>query len=88
MHNYFLDNEYVGVNAIVAGWGTLQEEGKLSCLLQEVEVPVMSLQVCRNTSYSPRMISENMLCAGYLEGKKDSCQVIFVTINVCILKFN
>ncbi|XP_012215618.1 transmembrane protease serine 9-like [Linepithema humile] len=68
------DNEYVGVNAIAAGWGTLQEEGKPSCLLQEVEVPVMSLQACRNTSYSPRMISDNMLCAGYLEGKKDSCQ--------------
>ncbi|KAM0734720.1 Trypsin-7 [Formica fusca] len=69
-----LDNDYVGVNAIASGWGTLKEDGKPSCLLQEVEVPVMSLQACRNTSYSPRMISDNMLCAGYLEGKKDSCQ--------------
>ncbi|XP_014480349.1 PREDICTED: trypsin-1-like [Dinoponera quadriceps] len=69
-----LNNEYVGTNAIVSGWGTLQENGKPSCLLQEVEVPVMSLQACRNTSYSPRMISDNMLCAGYREGKKDSCQ--------------
>lgn len=75
MQNYFPDNEYVGVNAIASGWGTLKEDGKPSCLLQEVEVPVMSLQACRNTSYSPRMISDNMLCAGYLEGKKDSCQV-------------
>ncbi|XP_011878431.1 PREDICTED: uncharacterized protein LOC105567833 [Vollenhovia emeryi] len=69
-----LDNEYVGVKAIVSGWGTLKEDGKPSCILQEVEVPVMSLQTCRNTSYSPRMISDNMLCAGYLEGQKDSCQ--------------
>ncbi|KAL6422449.1 hypothetical protein ACFW04_010628 [Cataglyphis niger] len=69
-----LDNEYIGINAIASGWGTLKEDGKPSCLLQEVEVPVMSLQECRNTSYSPRMISDNMLCAGYLEGKKDSCQ--------------
>ncbi|EZA52935.1 hypothetical protein DMN91_000954 [Ooceraea biroi] len=69
-----LDNDYVGANAIASGWGTLQEDGKPSCLLQEVEVPVMSLQACRNTSYSPRMISDNMLCAGYLEGQKDSCQ--------------
>ncbi|KYN28215.1 Transmembrane protease serine 9, partial [Trachymyrmex cornetzi] len=69
-----LDNEYVETKAIVSGWGTLKEDGKPSCLLQEVEVPVMSLQACRNTSYSARMISENMLCAGYLEGQKDSCQ--------------
>ncbi|XP_032678014.1 trypsin-1-like [Odontomachus brunneus] len=69
-----LDNQYEGTKAIASGWGTLQEDGKPSCFLQEVEVPVMSLQACRNTSYSPRMISDNMLCAGYLEGKKDSCQ--------------
>ncbi|EFN86141.1 Ovochymase-2 [Harpegnathos saltator] len=69
-----LDTQYIGTNAIASGWGTLQEDGKPSCLLQEVEVPVMSLQECRNTSYSPRMISDNMLCAGYPEGKKDSCQ--------------
>lgn len=83
MQNYILDNEYVGVKAIVSGWGTLKEEGKPSCLLQEVEVPVMSLQACRNTSYSPRMISDNMLCAGYLEGQKDSCQVTLNVILVC-----
>ncbi|CAL7940154.1 unnamed protein product [Xylocopa violacea] len=68
------DKHYVGTKAIASGWGTLHEDGKPSCLLQEVEVPVMSLQDCRNTSYSPRMISDNMMCAGYLDGKKDSCQ--------------
>ncbi|XP_068990489.1 transmembrane protease serine 9 [Neodiprion pinetum] len=68
------DNQYVGTKAIAAGWGTLQEDGKPSCLLQEVEVPVMSLADCRNMSYNPRMISDNMLCAGYREGLKDSCQ--------------
>ncbi|KAK0091685.1 hypothetical protein PV326_002856, partial [Microctonus aethiopoides] len=68
------ENDYVHVKAIAAGWGTTREDGKPSCVLQEVEVPVMSLQECRNTSYSPRMISDNMLCAGYPDGKKDSCQ--------------
>lgn len=71
----FPDKQYVGTKAIASGWGTLYEDGKPSCLLQEVEVPVMSLQDCRNTSYSPRMISDNMMCAGYPDGKKDSCQV-------------
>jgi len=70
----------------VSGWGTLKEDGKPSCLLQEVEVPVMSLKACRNTSYSARMISENMLCAGYLEGQKDSCQVIFTYLYMCKLE--
>lgn len=73
--SWWTDNDYVGTKAIAAGWGTLQEDGKPSCLLQEVEVPVMSLSDCRNMSYNPRMISDNMLCAGYREGKMDSCQV-------------
>ncbi|XP_044019325.1 transmembrane protease serine 9-like [Aphidius gifuensis] len=68
------ENEYIGTKAIATGWGTLREDGKPTCLLQEVEVPVMSLQECRNTSYNSKMISDNMLCAGYKEGKKDSCQ--------------
>ncbi|XP_012288933.1 trypsin-1 [Orussus abietinus] len=68
------DNQYEGTKAIASGWGTMHEDGKPSCLLQEVEVPVMSLKDCRNTSYSPRMISDNMLCAGYPDGQKDSCQ--------------
>lgn len=73
---YFLDNLYVGAKAIASGWGTLQEDGKPSCVLQEVEVPVLSNDECRNTNYSAKMISDNMLCAGYpATGKKDSCQV-------------
>ncbi|XP_053605954.1 transmembrane protease serine 9-like [Plodia interpunctella] len=66
---------YVGVKALAAGWGTLTEEGKPSCTLQEVEVPVMSNQQCRSTKYTNNMITDNMLCAGYPDtGKKDSCQ--------------
>nr|CAI5866442.1 unnamed protein product [Callosobruchus analis] len=35
----------------------------------------MSNKDCRNTNYSSKMISDNMLCAGYPDtGKKDSCQ--------------
>ncbi|CAH0752052.1 unnamed protein product [Diatraea saccharalis] len=69
------DNLYVGVQALAAGWGSLTEEGKVSCTLQEVEVPVMSNQECRKTKYTASMISDNMLCAGYPQtGAKDSCQ--------------
>lgn len=41
--------------------------------LQCVEVPVLSDKECEN-SYSGK-ITERMVCAGYLEGGKDSCQV-------------
>nr|CAD7576198.1 unnamed protein product [Timema californicum] len=69
------ENYYKGSKAVAAGWGTLQEDGKPSCLLQDVEVPVLSNEECRNSSrYLPSMISDNMLCAGFLTGKKDSCQ--------------
>uniref|UniRef100_A0A182PQT2 Peptidase S1 domain-containing protein n=1 Tax=Anopheles epiroticus TaxID=199890 RepID=A0A182PQT2_9DIPT len=35
-------NAYVGTNGTATGWGTLKEDGKPSCVLQEVEVPVLS----------------------------------------------
>ncbi|GLV32014.1 uncharacterized protein CBL_07773 [Carabus blaptoides fortunei] len=66
---------YVGVNAIASGWGTLSENGKPSCVLQEVEVPVITNDDCKQTNYSSQMISDNMLCAGFPQtGKLDSCQ--------------
>lgn len=68
------DELYVNVTATATGWGTLNESGKPSCLLQEVQVPVMSNDDCKKTNYSEKMISDNMLCAGYPDGMKDSCQ--------------
>ncbi|KXJ75125.1 hypothetical protein RP20_CCG012291 [Aedes albopictus] len=67
---------YVGTNGLATGWGTLKEDGKPSCILQEVEVPVISNDVCSSeTNYTSSMITDNMMCAGYLGvGKKDSCQ--------------
>lgn len=82
-----IENEYIGTKAIATGWGTLREDGKPTCLLQEVEVPVMSLQECRNTSYNSKMISDNMLCAGYKEGKKDSCQVTWFLLILNLFLF-
>lgn len=73
---------YEGTLGVVTGWGTLKEDGKPSCSLQEVELPVMSNAKCKMTKYSSSMISENMMCAGYPEtGKKDSCQVNIFFIN-------
>ncbi|KAJ9579984.1 hypothetical protein L9F63_004367, partial [Diploptera punctata] len=69
------DELFENVKAIAAGWGTLKEDGKPSCILHQVEVPVMSNTDCtNNTKYNHSMISGNMICAGYPDGMKDSCQ--------------
>lgn len=55
----------MGKYGVVTGWGTLKEDGKPSCTLQTVQVPVISNQDCvANTSYTSDMITPNMLCAG------------------------
>ncbi|MEZ4679163.1 MAG: serine protease [Caldilineaceae bacterium] len=55
----------------VTGWGTTTEGGNAALVLMEVEVPIVSNAQC-NRSYG--IISENMVCAGYATGGKDSCQ--------------
>lgn len=42
-------------------------------LLQCLDAPLLSQAQCE-ASY-PGQITENMVCAGFLEGGKDSCQV-------------
>uniref|UniRef100_A0A3B3CDN4 trypsin n=1 Tax=Oryzias melastigma TaxID=30732 RepID=A0A3B3CDN4_ORYME len=64
-----------GTMCRISGWGNIRssDEGsrypdKLQCL----DAPLLSDDTCYN-SY-PFQITENMICAGYLEGGKDSCQ--------------
>lgn len=61
---------------IIINLGTLKEDGKPSCILQEVEVPILSNDDCTSkTNYTSKMITNNMLCAGYPGvGLRDSCQ--------------
>ncbi|KAK3515906.1 hypothetical protein QTP86_020694, partial [Hemibagrus guttatus] len=47
-------------------------------VLQEVAVPIVSTSVCNKLlqpSQGPGSITKNMICAGLLEGGKDTCQV-------------
>ncbi|NXV53779.1 PRS27 protease, partial [Uria aalge] len=48
--------------------------------LQELEVPVMAQATCRRLygtdmgrALPPRHIQDDMLCAGYAQGRKDTC---------------
>ncbi|XP_068999183.1 trypsin-3-like [Embiotoca jacksoni] len=64
-----------GTMCHVSGWGSLRpsnEGSRYPHKLQCVDVPLLSDDTCFNAY--PFQITENMICAGYLEGGKDSCQ--------------
>lgn len=66
---HIVASNYAGSKAIVAGWGD-------TCVLRDVKVSIMTnLDCVRGTSYVSGMITENMMCAGYVDGEEDSCQV-------------
>ncbi|KAG1655212.1 Serine proteinase stubble [Nymphon striatum] len=72
------ESDYVGVNAIVAGWGWLDEDrNKLMQpnTLHHVVLPVRDHATCQGF-YTKRRITllRTQLCAGFKEGGKDSCQ--------------
>ena len=58
----------------VTGWGTLKSQGKQPKSLMKVDVPIVSRSQCNEWYYNSDSITENMICAGYKKGKKDSCQ--------------
>ena len=57
----------------VIGWGAIAWEGAGSDVLLQVDLPIVSQQVCSN-SYGAGDITDRMLCAGFAAGGKDSCQ--------------
>jgi len=64
-------DNFEGKNAWVYGWGTTSFGGASSNKLLEVEVPVVSNQVCQTAM--PQTITDGMLCAGGVKDK-DGCQ--------------
>ena len=62
-----------GTALTVMGWGNLSTTGQdFPDKLNEVQVPLVSNTECSNNYGSG--ITENMVCAGYAQGGKDSCQ--------------
>ncbi|XP_029161316.1 serine protease 53-like [Nylanderia fulva] len=63
-----------GVMVNVTGWGAVQPGGKSSPVLRKVSLPIVDRKTCRNRYKYVRSITDRMICAGYMEGGKDSCQ--------------
>lgn len=61
----------VGADAVVTGWGLLSEGGAPAYQLQAVTVQIIGKDVCDNAF--PGAVTNQMVCAGVLEGGKDSC---------------
>jgi hypothetical protein len=62
-----------GRPAYATGWGLTTEGGSGSDLLREVEIQAISDGDCAFAN-GPNFIAPTMLCAGALEGGRDSCQ--------------
>lgn len=62
-----------GLAGTVVGWGRTEEGGQLPAVIQEVQVPILTLAECRASKYRASRITPNMMCAG--RGTQDSCQV-------------
>jgi secreted trypsin-like serine protease len=57
----------------LAGWGSTHEGGDTTTLLNQVSVPVVDLDTCKQ-EYAGNNVDETMMCGGFAQGGKDTCQ--------------
>ncbi|KAM8777336.1 brain-specific serine protease 4-like isoform 1-T1 [Rhynchonycteris naso] len=65
-------------NCWIAGWGSVHDGVPLSQpqILQKLKVPIIDSEICGRLYWrgaGQAAITEDMLCAGYLEGQRDAC---------------
>nr|ACO06219.1 coagulation factor VII (predicted) [Dasypus novemcinctus] len=61
----------------VSGWGQLLHKGVKSLRLMTMDVPRLMTQDCKEQtqrSANAPVLTDNMFCAGYVDGTKDACQ--------------
>ncbi|XP_037626594.1 transmembrane protease serine 9 [Sebastes umbrosus] len=63
----FLNN----AECFITGWGSMREGGSLTNLLQKAAVSIIQQADCQR-SYG-NVLTPNMMCAGYMEGGRDTC---------------
>lgn len=79
-NEHLRDMDYTHKSLFVVGWGRTQENGVSADVLQQLRVPVLENSVCsekyRLYSHviSKEQFNDDVLCAGYLSGGRDTCQ--------------
>ncbi|KAL1780096.1 serine protease 27 [Sigmodon hispidus] len=72
-----------GMNCWVTGWGSPSEQDRLPNprILQKLTVPIIDTPRCNllysrgaESDFQLKTIKDDMLCAGFAEGKKDACK--------------
>jgi len=66
-----------GHSCFITGWGKTSTTSAIAYqnALRQALVPLISDSTCRTkTRYRSSMITDNMMCAGYLQGGVDTCQ--------------
>uniref|UniRef100_A0A452HXR6 Peptidase S1 domain-containing protein n=1 Tax=Gopherus agassizii TaxID=38772 RepID=A0A452HXR6_9SAUR len=72
-----------GMKCWVTGWGNIQEGEDLPApqTLQKLQVPIIDQRTCKylynmalGEKFPPKSIQDDMMCAGYAEGMKDTCK--------------
>lgn len=62
-----------GTPCVVSGWGRSRKGGKISDVLQEVAVKLMSEERCKSYEGYANQLTDSMICAGYEKGGRDAC---------------
>jgi trypsin len=61
--------------AWVSGWGVIREGANfLPYVLQKVQLPLVNFELCNSKSFYNGKLKNHMICAGFKNGGKDSCQ--------------
>ena len=62
-------------DVVVTGWGSLKSDGSMPNILQKGTIKIIDNRTCNKEEMYSGVIKPGMLCAGFLEGKVDACQV-------------
>lgn len=72
---------FTGHRSHTAGWGRFQESGRPSNFPSENQIPVLDNEQCKERFFnlgklaSENQFGDNVICAGYLNGIREFCEI-------------